>query len=94
MPDRIEDIKPRFHKNRNQMSDNDENNESELEEDEEDDDSFIEWSLRKCAAASLDMLSGIFGDAFLGALLPLVKDCLQDPNWIVSNLTESNNCLF
>jgi transportin-1 len=83
VPDRAEDIKPRFHKNRNQMGDNNENNESELEEDEDDDDSFIEWSLRKCAAASLDMLSGIFGDSFLNALLPLVKDCLQDANWIV-----------
>lgn len=62
-----------------------ENEENDSDEDEDEDESFIEWSLRKCAAASLDMLSGIFGDTFLEALLPLVKDCLQDPNWIVSN---------
>jgi hypothetical protein len=57
VPDRVEDIRPRFHKTRNQMGDNDQND-AEPEDDEDDDDSFIEWSLRKCAAASLDMLSG------------------------------------
>jgi hypothetical protein len=66
------------------MGENDDNDE-DSDVDEEDDDSFIEWSLRKCAAASLDMLSGIFGDAFLEALLPLVRECLQDQNWIVSH---------
>ncbi|KAI6183830.1 Transportin-1 [Aphelenchoides bicaudatus] len=82
VPDRVEDIKPRHHKTRSQMGENAENDGSD-EELEEDDDSFIEWSLRKCAAASLDMLSGIFGDMFLAPLLPLVKDCLQDSNWII-----------
>lgn len=65
MPDRVEDIKPRFHKTRNQMGDNDENDGDPDDEDEDDDDSFIEWSLRKCAAASLDMLSGSSFKVFL-----------------------------
>uniref|UniRef100_A0A915P1V8 Transportin-1 n=2 Tax=Meloidogyne TaxID=189290 RepID=A0A915P1V8_9BILA len=85
VPDRIEDIKPRFHRartqglgasshqdnennNTNQQAGNNNNNESDDEEDfgdEGDDDSSTEWNLRKCAAASLDVLSGVFSDDFL-----------------------------
>ncbi|KAI6228605.1 Importin-beta domain-containing protein [Aphelenchoides fujianensis] len=82
VPDNMQDIRPRHHKTRNQMGGVMEKTESDDEEDD-DDESYIEWSLRKCAAASLDMLSGIFADEFLQPLLPLVKECLQNEQWIV-----------
>ncbi|KAI6197203.1 Importin-beta domain-containing protein [Aphelenchoides besseyi] len=81
VPDNAQDIRPRHHKTRNQMGGEAEKGSDD--EDDDDDDSYIEWSLRKCAAASLDMLSGIFGDAFLEPLLPLIKECLQNENWVV-----------
>lgn len=39
--------------------------------------------LGKCAAASLDMLSSIFGDHFLEHLLPNVNNSLQSQDWLV-----------
>jgi len=92
VPDRVEDIKPRFHRARTQglggdasalasMSsalggdDDDEGGEGE------EDDASTEWNLRKCAAASLDVLSGIFGDPFLDHLLPILKECLFHEQW-------------
>nr|CAD2130311.1 unnamed protein product [Meloidogyne enterolobii] len=75
VPDRIEDIK---------LAGNNNNNESDDEEDfgdESDDDSSTEWNLRKCAAASLDVLSGVFSDDFLVYLLPILKDTLFSEHW-------------
>jgi len=37
----------------------------------------------KCAAASLDVLSNIFAEQLLPALLPLLEKALQHPDWIV-----------
>lgn len=37
----------------------------------------------KCAAASLDVLSGIFGDMFLEHLLPILKETLFHEKWTV-----------
>ncbi|KAF7639288.1 Importin N-terminal domain-containing protein [Meloidogyne graminicola] len=49
--------------------------------DENDDESSTEWNLRKCAAASLDVLSGVFNDDFLVYLLPILKDTLFSEHW-------------
>lgn len=41
-------------------------------------------ALGKCAAASLDVLSGIFGDPFLDHLLPILRETLFHESWDVS----------
>jgi hypothetical protein len=37
----------------------------------------------KCSAASLDVLSSIFGDEFLPTLLPILKHTLFHDQWLV-----------
>lgn len=37
----------------------------------------------KCAAASLDVLSGVFTDPFLEHLLPILKETLFHESWEV-----------
>ncbi|KAK4378198.1 hypothetical protein RND71_000060 [Anisodus tanguticus] len=69
LPDRDQDIKPRFHSSR-----------FHGDEDGEDDDEDIVnvWNLRKCSAAALDILSNVFGDDILPALMPVIQvndDC-------------------
>ncbi|KAJ7967125.1 transportin 1 [Quillaja saponaria] len=64
LPDRDQDLKPRFHASRFHGSD-------ELEDD--DDDVVNVWNLRKCSAAALDILSNVFGDEILPTLMPLVQ---------------------
>ncbi|CAD5210069.1 unnamed protein product [Bursaphelenchus okinawaensis] len=85
VPDRAQDIRPRHHKTRNFFGQENGGGggDEEDEYDDDDDDAYIEWSLRKCAAASLDMLSSIFGDSFLDNLLVNVNSCLQNEDWIV-----------
>ncbi|KAJ0241878.1 Transportin-1 [Hirschfeldia incana] len=63
-PDRDQDLKPRFHTSRLHGS-----------EDfvDDDDDSFNVWNLRKCSAAAIDVLSNVFGDEILPALMPLIQ---------------------
>ena len=53
------------------------------QEDEEDDyqEEDAVWTLRKSAAAGLDMISNILGDDILPILLPSVQVQLQDSNW-------------
>lgn len=63
--DRPEDIKPIFHKTKD-----------DEEEDDGGDDSLGEWNLRKCAAAGLDVLSHGFGDDLLPILLPHLQQRL------------------
>ncbi|KAM7258081.1 hypothetical protein ACFE04_013822 [Oxalis oulophora] len=63
-PDRDQDLKPHFHTSRFHGSD-------DMEDD--DDDAVNVWNLRKCSAAALDVLSNVFGDEILPALLPMVQ---------------------
>ncbi|KAI3419849.1 Importin N-terminal domain-containing protein [Psidium guajava] len=75
LPDREQDLKPRFHTSRFHGSD---------EVAEDDDDSFNVWNLRKCSAAGLDVISNVYGDDILPALMPLVQAKLSlsgDENW-------------
>ncbi|EPS73595.1 hypothetical protein M569_01158, partial [Genlisea aurea] len=72
VPDRDQDLKPRFHTSRFHGSE--ETEYSELEEDEEEDnDTGNVWNLRKCSAAALDCLSNVYGDAILPTLMPIVQ---------------------
>lgn len=42
-----------------------------------DDEEVARWSLRRCSAAGLDMLSTVFGDELLPIILPVVQERLQ-----------------
>ncbi|KAI4374895.1 hypothetical protein MLD38_012834 [Melastoma candidum] len=75
LPDRDQDLKPRFHSSRLHGSD---------EARDDDDDSFNIWNLRKCSAASLDEISNVYGDEILPSLMPLVLAKLStsdDATW-------------
>ncbi|XP_044508458.1 transportin-1-like [Mangifera indica] len=63
LPDRDQDLKPRFHTSRFHGSE-------DLEDD--DDDIVNVWNLRKCSAAALDVLSNVFGDEILPTLMPII----------------------
>ncbi|KAH9321782.1 hypothetical protein KI387_016421, partial [Taxus chinensis] len=66
VPDRDQDLKPRFRTSRAHGADG-------TEEEEEEDDIINSWNLRKCSAAGLDVLSTVFGDDILPILMPLVQ---------------------
>lgn len=71
VPDRDQDIRPRFKQSRLHGS-------AGGEEEEEDDDDIINaWNLRKCSAAGLDILSSVFGDEMLPVLMPLLQTKLE-----------------
>lgn len=75
LPDRDQDLKPRFHSSRFHGSDN-------VEDD--DDDIVNVWNLRKCSAAALDIISNVFGDEILPTLMPIVQAKLSatdDEGW-------------
>ncbi|KAL7237320.1 hypothetical protein ACSBR2_003583 [Camellia fascicularis] len=68
LPDRDQDLRPRFHSSRFHGSENAE---------DEDDDVVNIWNLRKCSAAALDILSNMFGDEILPTLMPIVQSQLS-----------------
>eukprot|EP00283_Hemiselmis_rufescens_P009990 CAMPEP_0173429772 /NCGR_PEP_ID=MMETSP1357-20121228/8387_1 /TAXON_ID=77926 /ORGANISM="Hemiselmis rufescens, Strain PCC563" /LENGTH=894 /DNA_ID=CAMNT_0014394007 /DNA_START=35 /DNA_END=2716 /DNA_ORIENTATION=+ len=56
----------------------------EEEEDEDDEDGGgIEWTLRKCSAAGLDVIANHYRDDILEALLPHIHTKLTDSDWKV-----------
>ncbi|GJV85122.1 transportin-1-like protein isoform X1 [Tanacetum coccineum] len=75
LPDRDQDLKPRFHSSRFHGSD----------DAEDDDDDIVNiWNLRKCSAAALDIISNVFGDEILPTLMPFVQSKLStsdDASW-------------
>ncbi|VDM41758.1 unnamed protein product [Toxocara canis] len=115
VPDRQEDIRPRFHRAKTQTQRHSEEDGTSIdpeymEDDDVGDDASTEWNLRmfhcrtlpccylcdvsnhfhlkepqirKCSAASLDVLSGIFNDDFLPTLLPILKETLFHSNWLI-----------
>lgn len=87
VPDREEDIRPRFHRT-TRMHGTDQKIDDQMNEDDEfdtdkDEDSVSEWNLRKCSAAGLDVLSNVFHDEILEVLLPILKETLFHQNWEV-----------
>ncbi|RNA11646.1 transportin, partial [Brachionus plicatilis] len=87
VPDREEDIRPRFHRS-SRMHGTEPKSDDQMNEDDEsdadkDDDSVSEWNLRKCSAAGLDVLSNVFHDEILQVLLPILKETLFHQNWEV-----------
>ncbi|KTG43331.1 hypothetical protein cypCar_00006704 [Cyprinus carpio] len=87
VPDNEQDIKPRFHKSRTvtlrHEGDEGEEGEESDEDDDDDDDSLSDWNLRKCSAAALDVLANVFRDELLPHLLPVLKELLFHPEWVV-----------
>jgi transportin-1 len=68
-------LKPVFHKMKTKHGGGEE---EEDDEDDFDDDEGNSWTLRKCAAASLDCLASLYGShAILPALLPALQDGLS-----------------
>jgi hypothetical protein len=61
----------------------------EEEEEDDDDDDFLgedellDWNIRKCSAAALDVMSGVFKDDLLVILLPVLKPMLYSTEWEV-----------
>ncbi|KAG7241225.1 hypothetical protein INR49_025968 [Caranx melampygus] len=86
IPDNEQDIRPRFHRSRTvaQQHEGDGIEEEEDEDDElDDDDTISDWNLRKCSAAALDVLANVFRDDLLLHILPLLKELLFHPEWVV-----------
>ncbi|RWS31760.1 transportin-1-like isoform X2 [Leptotrombidium deliense] len=86
IPDKEEDIKPRFHRSKThtQKHNLDEHERGEGSDDESDDDndnSLSDWNLRKCSAAALDVLANVFHDELLPVVLPILKETLFHQSW-------------
>lgn len=74
--DRAQDVAPVFHKSRTKGQDDDSDDGSD-DDDDDDLDDDNEWTLRKCSAASLDALSGMYGAPnILPPLLPALQEGL------------------
>jgi transportin-1 len=85
VPDREEDIRPRFHKSRTHtIKHAEENGEGEEDDDDDvldDDNSLSDWNLRKCSAAALDVLANVFNEELLPVLVPILKETLFHQDW-------------
>ena len=75
VPDRPEEMAPRFHK------------EDGADEDAEDEKEELtstwgsEWTVRKSAASALDHIATSYRDEILGILLPIIESKLASPDW-------------
>lgn len=95
IPDKEEDIRPRFHKSKTHtlshtqhksMDDGDAEDSGDDSDDDDDSDDMghlSDWNLRKCSAAALDVLANIFHDELLPSVLPILKETLFHSDWIV-----------
>ncbi len=94
VPDKEESIKPRHHKARTVALEHDQEaengnqpqptgDEDDEDYDEDEDDFDMEWTLRKCAAATLDVLSVTYAEDLLPQLLPIIQQSLGNSSWEV-----------
>mmetsp|Transcript_23541 Transcript_23541/g.42101 ORF Transcript_23541/g.42101 Transcript_23541/m.42101 type:complete len:912 (+) Transcript_23541:138-2873(+) len=78
VPDQLEDIKPRCHKEQGDDGDDEEGG------GQGSGGAWgAEWTARKAAASSLDNLANAFREQILDVVLPLVEQKLQDQSWEV-----------
>jgi transportin-1 len=80
-------IKPKVKNetNNNEKNENDILNDEDDEDDDYDDDEDLsqnEFNLRRCSASCLDNMSHIYQSYILEILLPIVKDNLNEKDWI------------
>jgi len=83
VPDREEDVKPRFHRSRSHHPGTGDNMDDEDDDGLDDDSSLSDWNLRKCSAAGLDVLANVFLNELLPVLLPILKETLFHAEWEV-----------
>ena len=84
VPDREEDIKPRFHRSRGGIADPSPTEGSDSEDDGSNGgEEASQWSIRKCSAAALDLLATVMPDQLLPVLLPQLKEVLFHTEWEV-----------
>ncbi|OAL05080.1 ARM repeat-containing protein [Phaeosphaeriaceae sp. SRC1lsM3a] len=66
-------------------TDDDDLSEGEIDDFDDDDDEFgdpeEQWNLRKCSAAALDVLAGVFHEAVFEATLPYLTENLSHAEW-------------
>ncbi|KAH3682482.1 hypothetical protein WICPIJ_006575 [Wickerhamomyces pijperi] len=92
--DKDEDIRPTAakvkttHTNKNtsnqQASANGENNddaEDDDEDDDDDDDYNTEWTIRRCAGATLDVLTSVLPSEVLDIILPILRSNITSEQW-------------
>jgi len=77
VPDQIEDIKPRFHKEQGDDGDDEDGGQNSGGA------WGAEWTARKAAASSLDNLANAFRSEILQVVLPLIQQKLEDQSWEV-----------
>lgn len=91
IPDKDEDIRPRFHRSKTHTikqhppPDNGSGGEHGDDDDDclDDESAQSDWNLRKCSAAALDVLANIFRDELLPVLVPILKETLFHQDWDV-----------
>ena len=95
--DKDEDIKPQTakskdshtaatnheHKKDTKQPDFDDDTDSEFEDEDDEDLEIDQWSLRKCSAATLDILSLNFPEEVLHVSLPILQEHIVSPEWPV-----------
>ncbi|CCH44449.1 Importin subunit beta-2 [Wickerhamomyces ciferrii] len=88
--DKDEDIKPTnakvksSHTTKNtNNNDNDDNDDDDEDDDDEEGDYGVEWSLRKCSAATLDVLSSVSPAEVLQIVLPILRENIGSNEWPV-----------
>lgn len=86
IPDKEEDIRPRFYRSKTHSQPRMDDSENADEEDDSDDDDCdggnSEWNLRKCSAAALDLLANVFHDDLLPVVLQILGETLFHQDWI------------
>ncbi|XP_003745772.2 transportin-1 [Galendromus occidentalis] len=96
VPDREEDIKPRFYRSKTHggtmlhgQQAHEQNANQEVHDDDDDDldaddeDIYQDWNLRKCSAAALDILANVFQNDLLSILSPILKETLFHQEWVI-----------
>lgn len=95
--DKDEDIKPQAAKSKDSHTaatnssnkkdskqvDFDDDTDSEFEDEDDEDLEIDQWSLRKCSAATLDILSLNFPEESLHVALPILQENIVSPEWPV-----------
>jgi transportin-1 len=86
IPDKEEDIRPRFHKSKTHShkhsgEENGEENDDDDDGLDDDDNPMSDWNLRKCSAAALDVLANVFREELLPVLIPILKETLFHQDW-------------
>ncbi|KAJ1917309.1 hypothetical protein H4219_003268 [Mycoemilia scoparia] len=90
VPDSEQDIKPRHHQarthdhhtaNQNSASGEGEDDDDEDYDDDDDDEIYGDWNLRKCSAASIDVMATVFSDEILEYIIPYLKEQLFSDDW-------------